>query len=147
MNSAQDRDVRIVSVTEAPSAPSGRPVSPAAARARRYRARKRGEDAPKRKPGPEPRSAAALSKQVDALSMQVDALRHANRRLTAQVAESQKLTPMLRMQRQRFTLAIVGQLLSALRASDPVKDAPALREALRDLGAAIEARHDQWLES
>ena len=54
---------------------------------------------------------------------------------------------MLRMQRQRFTLAIVGQLRSALRAADPVKDAPALREALRDLGAAIEARHDQWLES
>ena len=51
------------------------------------------------------------------------------------------------VRRQRFTLGMAGQLRAALEASDPAKDAPALREALRDLGAAIEARHDQWPES
>jgi hypothetical protein len=116
------------------------PVSPAAARARRYRARKRGEDVPKRKPGPKPRSVAALSREIDALSRE-------NRRLTAEVAESRKLTPMLGMRRQRFTLALAGQLRAALERSDPARDAPALQEALRDLGAAIGARHDQWPKS
>jgi hypothetical protein len=115
-------------------------VSPAAARARRYRARKRGEDVPKRKPGPKPRSVAALSREIDRLTRE-------NRRLAAEVAESRKLTPMLGMQRQRFTLALAGQLRSALERSDPAKDAPALQDALRDLGAAIGARHDQWPKS
>ena len=66
--------------------------------------------------------------------------------MAAEVAESRKLTPMLGMRRQRFTLGMAGQLRAALEASDPAKDAPALREALRDLGAAIEARHDHWAE-
>jgi predicted RNase H-like nuclease (RuvC/YqgF family) len=145
MNYAPDRDartVRVVRLAEASpdrSAPAAAPVSPAAARARRYRARKRGEDVPKRKPGPEPRSVTALSREVDAL-------RRENARLAAEVAESRKLTPMLGMRRQRFTLGMASQLRAALEASDPAKDAPALREALRDLGAAIEARHDHWPE-
>ena len=145
MNSSVDRDartVRVVRLAEASpdrSVPAAAPVSPDAARARRYRARKRGEDVPKRKPGPEPRSVTALSREVDAL-------RRENARLAAEVAESRKLTPMLGMRRQRFTLGMAGQLRAALEASDPAKDAPALREALRDLGAAIEARHDHWPE-
>ena len=145
MNHGQDRDagvrtVRIVEASPDRSVPAAAPLSPAAARARRYRARKRGEDVPKRKPGPEPRSVTALSREVDAL-------RRENARLAAEVTESRKLTPMLGMRRQRFTLGMAGQLRAALEASDPAKDAPALREALRDLGAAIEARHDQWPES
>ena len=150
MNEFPDRDggsgrpVRIAYVTEATADRDGShqtsmvsaPVSPAAARARRYRARKRGEAVPRRKPGPEPRSVTALSREVDAL-------RRENACLAAEVAESRKLTPMLGMRRQRFTLGMAGQLRAALEASDPAKDAPALREALRDLGTAIEARHDQ----
>ena len=100
MNSAVDRDVRAITVVHlAESSPDrgapAAPLSPAAARARRYRARKRGEDVPKRKPGPEPRSVTALSREVDAL-------RRENARLAAEVAESRKLTPMLGMRRQRF---------------------------------------------
>ena len=137
MNYGQDRDagartVRIVEASPDRGAPAAAPVSPAAARARRYRARKRGEDVPKRKPGPELRSVTALSREVDAL-------RRENARLAAEVAESRKLTPMLGMRR-------LPQLRAALEASDPAKDAPALREALRDLGAEIEARHDHWPE-
>ena len=145
MNSAVDRDVRAITVVHlAESSPDrgapAAPLSPAAARARRYRARKRGEDVPKRKPGPEPRSVTALSREVDAL-------RRENARLAAEVVESRKLTPMLGMRRQRFTLGMAGQLRAALEASDPAKDAPALQEALSDLGAAIGARHDQWPKS
>ena len=132
------RTIRIVEAS--PDRGAAAPVSPAAARARRYRARKRGEDVPKRKPGPEPRSVTALSREVDTL-------RRENRRLAAQVAESQKLTPMLGIQRQRFTLAMVGQLRAALGASVPAKDAPELREALRNLVVAIMERHEQWPES
>jgi len=140
-----DRDggARPARTARVPATPAGTvpaPVSPAAARARRYRARKRGEDVPKRKPGPEPRSAESLRREVDAL-------RRENGRLAAQVAESRTLTAVPGMRRQRFALAMVGQLRAALEASDSAKDAPALREALRDLGAAIEARHDQWPES
>ena len=53
---------------------------------------------------------------------------------------------MLGMRRQRFTLGMAGQLRAALEASNPAKDAPALQAALRDLVAAIEARHDHWPE-
>ena len=79
MNLPRDRDagvrtVRIVEVSPDRGAPSAAPLSPDAARARRYRARKRGEDVPLRKPGPEPRSAAALRTEVIAL-------RHQNRLL------------------------------------------------------------------
>ena len=75
MNSPVDRDagvrtIRLVEVSPDRSAPPAAPVSPAAARARRYRARKRGEDVPKRKPGPEPRSASALRTEVIALRHQ-----------------------------------------------------------------------------
>jgi hypothetical protein len=87
------------------------------------------------------------ARSAEALRREVDALRRENGRLAAQVAESRALTAALSMRRQRFTLALVGQLRSAPEASDPAKDAPALREALRDLGAVIEARHDLWRES
>ena len=53
---------------------------------------------------------------------------------------------MLGMRRLRFTLCMAGQLRAALEASNPAKDAPALQAALRDLVAAIEARHDHWPE-
>ena len=84
------------------------PLSPAAARARRYRARQRGEDVPRRKPGPEPRSAAALRTEVIALRRQ-------NRLLAAQLADLQTLRPVLALQRQRFAFTDVGRLRAALR--------------------------------
>ena len=142
MNYPGDRDtgVRTIRIVEAsPDRGAAAPVSPAAARARRYRARKRGRIA-EAQARPEPRSVTALSREVDTL-------RRENRRLAAQVAESQKLTPMLGIQRQRFTLAMVGQLRAALGASVPAKDAPELREALRNLVVAIMERHEQWPKS
>ena len=51
------------------------------------------------------------------------------------------------MRRQRFTLGMASQLRAALAASDPAKDAPELREALRNLVVAIMERHEQWPES
>jgi hypothetical protein len=113
MNCGQDRDagvrtVRIVEASPDRSAPPASPLSPDAARARRYRARKRGEDVPLRKPGPEPRSVSALSREVAALRRQ-------NLLLAAQLADLQTLRPVLRLQRQRFAFTDVGRLRTALR--------------------------------
>ena len=145
MNSPMDRDagvrtIRLVEVSPDRSAPPAAPVSPAAARARRYRARKRGNDVPKRKPGPEPRSASALRTEVIALRRQ-------NRLLAAQLADLRALRPVLDLQRQRFAFTDVGRLRTALSGSDPAQDEPALREELRLLRAEIEERHEYWPES
>ena len=95
---------------------------------------------PKRKPGPEPRSVTALSREVDKLRLQ-------NRLLAAQLAEARTLAPVLHLQRQRFLFTDVGRLRAALEACDPSRDLPALREELGLLRAAIEERHEHWLES
>ena len=116
------------------------PLSPAAAAARRYRARQRGEDVPKRKPDPEARSASALRTEVTALTRQ-------NRLLEAQLADLQTLRPVLALQRQRFAFTDVGRLRTALRGSDPAQDEPALPEELRLLRAEVEERHEHWPES
>ena len=95
---------------------------------------------PKRKPGPVPRSGAALSSEVAALRRQ-------NRLLEAQLADLQTLRPVLALQRQRFAFTDVGRLRTALRGSDPAQDEPALREELRLLRAEIGERHEYWPES
>ena len=95
---------------------------------------------PKRKPGPEPRSASALRTEVIALRRQ-------NRLLAAQLADLQTLRPVLALQRQRFAFTDVGRLRTALRESDPAQDEPALREELRLLRAEIEERYEHWPES
>ena len=116
------------------------PLSPAAARARRYRGRQRGEAVPRRKPGLAPRSEASLRTEVIALRRQ-------NSLLEAQLAEAQALKPVLHLQRQRFLFTDVGRLRSALEFTDPAQDAPALCEELRLLRAEVEERHEHWPES
>ena len=145
MNYGQDRDagartVRIVEASPDRGAPAAVPLSPAAARARRYRARQRGETVPRRKPGPAPRSEASLRTEVIALRRQ-------NALLQAQLADLQTLKPVLHLQRQRFLFTDIGRLRAALRGSDPAHDEPALREELRLLRAEIGERHEHWPES
>jgi hypothetical protein len=115
------------------------PVSPAAARARRYRARKRGQDVPLRKPGPKPKSLTALHSQVSLLTQE-------NRNLRAQLGDAQALPMMMTRQRQGNAAQLARQLTAALGAMNPAKDGPQLREMLRDVAAAIDMRHDQWPE-
>jgi hypothetical protein len=64
----ENRDVRKLRVVRA--AEPKPPASPEAERARRYRARKRGEQIAKRKPGPKPKMETSLREQIRDLERQ-----------------------------------------------------------------------------
>lgn len=114
--------------------------TPAAERARRYRARQRGDDVPRRKPGPVPASPAALRSQAGALARENAILR--------QKLEAAGTVPaMVSRGRQGSARGLAVQLLGQLEHLDPSKDAPDFRETLRDLTAAIDERHDHWPET
>ena len=105
MNSSVDRDARTVRImARRPRIAEHRPPllsprllpAPAATGPQAGRGRAQAQA--------RPASAVGTALLEAALSRQVDALRYENARLAAQVAESRKLTPMLGMRRQRFTL-------------------------------------------
>lgn len=104
----------------------------AAERARRYRARKRGEDVPKRKPGPPPLPASALRARI------LD--------LERQLAQAQLMRGLAEKRRRPSLAVTVVDLLTLLDASDGRRDSPEVQVKLRDVRAAIEARQDLWPE-
>ena len=114
------------------------PRSPAAERARRYRARKRGEDVPLRKPGPEPRSAEALAHQVRDLEAQL--------RETRAALKDAQAVPSTRRIRRGLIADAAKELLARLDANSAANDGPVVRELLRDVLATIDMRHDEWPE-
>ena len=69
----ENRDVRKLRVVRA--AEPKPPASPEAERARRYRARKRGEQVAKRKPGPKPKTETTLHEEIRDLERQNEDLR------------------------------------------------------------------------
>lgn len=104
----------------------------AAERMRRYRARRRGEDVPKLKPGPEPR-ARGLSDAVLA-ELSEDEL-HAWYRLTAWLVTTKQGSQLL----ERFGLQ--APVLGVCETTDtPTYAMPALMHAVH------EAQHAAWLE-
>jgi len=153
MNAAQDdnapRRVTIQVVTrpapERASAPV--PAPPPAPKSRqaqaqaRYRARKRGESVPLRKPGPRAQSREAWQARAFVAERELKNARDELRAL--------KAVPVY--QQQRWSIG-QGQLATAARnllqqlggASDGSDDAPAVREMLRDVLAAVEARYEHW---
>ncbi len=93
-----DDGIRRMRVVRVPGPPS--PKSPGAEAAARYRARKRGENVPKRKPGPKPATAFVLRQQIADLERRLSHSELIRRQLTEQVrrqaptvaAEQQDLT-------------------------------------------------------
>ncbi len=109
-----------------------RPSSNAEA-ATRYRARQRGEQAPKRKPGPKP------TEQTD--------LRFQNRKLQSRIAELELHLRIARQRLDRRTLTVeqaARDLLEVLGRDNPAGDSPERQVLLRDLLVEIEDRHEQW---
>lgn len=109
--------------------------TPAAEAAARYRARKRGEEVTKRKPGPAPKKATERQQEVRDLKARVGELENLLR-----IAES-------RLARRTSTLTmdqLVPELLAVLRRSGPELDNPERRVLLRDLVAEIESRQEEW---
>lgn len=154
MNPAEDNDAeaRVVRIVIAPGH-AGRPspppppappgASPAAQRARRYRARQRGEDVPLLKPGPAPVSRDAWRERALAAEL-------ALRRAEARIASLEAIPAGQRRRRQHRQGLLAGaarELARQLGLVDGRQDAPAVRELLRDVAAAIDARHDLWPES
>lgn len=130
-NDASRRGFRVVRATKPPA-----PKSPAAQASARYRARKRGENTPKRKPGPKPTTASVLREQI--------------RDLTAQIHERDLRVRLLteRLQRQVSTMTVdraAQDLFAVLDRDEPSMDTVERRELLGDVRAAIESRHEHWL--
>lgn len=108
-----------------------------AAAAQRYRARQRGEDVPKKKPGPKPSTITDLRQQ----------LRDRDRRIAELDNLLRIATERLARQRQHLTLpGVAGEMLTVLRRTDPRYDLPEVRVLLCDLVVEIEDRHKHWLE-
>ena len=115
---------------EATARPQPRSNAQAAAR---YRARQRGEEVPKRKPGPKPTG------QTD--------LRLQNRKLHSRITELEGLMRIARQQLDRRTLTVeqaARDLLKVLGRDDPAVDSPERQVLLRDLLVEIEDRQEQW---
>jgi hypothetical protein len=108
-----------------------------AAAAQRYRARQRGEDVPKKKPGPKPSTITDLRQQ----------LRDRERRIAELDNLLRIATERLARQRQCLTLSgVAGEMLIVLRRTNAQYDLPELRVLLRDLVVEIEDRHKYWPE-
>ncbi len=134
MNMAADDDaMRHIRIVRAPEPPP--PKSPGAEAAARYRARKRGENVPKRNPGPKPATVLVLRRQIGDLEAQASARELKLRLLTEQ------------LRRQVSTLTIeraAEDLLRVLARDDPRRDSTERQELLGDVLAAIESRHERW---
>ncbi len=134
MNMPADNDdrrrFRVVGKTEPP-----KPKSPGAEAARRHRARKRGENVPKRKPGPKPSTVFQLRQEIGDLKASVQRLELAKMLLTRQ------------LQRRNSSLTVertAEELLVVLARDDPRRDVPERQELLGNVLAAIESRHEHW---
>lgn len=133
MNMRQDDDaprhLRVVR-TQPP-----KPRTPGAEAARRYRARKRGEPVPKRKPGPKRTTVSDLRQQVRDLNARVE-----DRELQLRI-----LTSRLARRTSTLTIEQVGrELLDVLRRDSPKHDQPERQVLLGDIVAEIESRHEYW---
>ena len=101
--------------------------------AARYRARQRGEEVPKLKPGPKPTGQADLQLQ--------------NRKLHSRISELEMLVRIARQQLDRRTLTVeqaARDLLKVLGRDDAAVDSPERQVLLRDLLVEIEDRQEQW---
>ncbi len=153
MNPSPDRDAPQERTITVRSARPGAPVtiarpdrdaklsqSPEAQRARRYRARKRGENVPVRKPGPAPQSRDYWCDRAQSAEAR---LREARQRLSMY-----ETLPAYKTSRARIVGAQLAgaaeQLRQALAAADPVTDLPAVRDALGSLAAELEERRSRW---
>ena len=120
----------------------GRSMSPAAIRMRRYRARQRGEDVPKRKPGVQATPRDAWRRRAEAAEAELARARE-------QLADARSVPLYVRTRRGREQgeiLQLGRELLDLLNARDGGDYAPQVREGLRDLYAALDERYDQWRE-
>jgi hypothetical protein len=148
MNVAQDDDARrdrlrlvdtpqgtTFRVTHQPSEPVAPAKSASAEAAARYRARKRGEDVPVRKPGPKAKTATDRKQQIRDLEDQLKQVQ-----LMREIAEG-------RLVRRISTLTVeqvAGELLQILKRDDPRRDTSERRVLLGDVVAEIESRHEYW---
>jgi hypothetical protein len=126
------RSLRVV--REQPPPP---PRSSTAEAAARYRARRRGVDVPKRKPGPKPATVATLRQRIRELERQL-ATREGLLRIGAET-----------LRRQISTLTVeqvAGELLDVLTRDDRLaaQDTAERQVLLRDVVAAVEDRQEHW---
>lgn len=125
--------LRVVRAGE-PTKPKRTPNAEAAAR---YRARKRGEDAPRRKRGPARTTVTDLRAQI----------RERDARIRDMELHERLLREQVRRQISTLTVERVAQeLLDVLRRDDPARDTAERRTLLGDVLAEIEDRHQHWRE-
>jgi hypothetical protein len=136
MNMTQDDDApRHLRVVRA--APPRPPKTRGADAAARYRARKRGEPVPKRKPGPKRKTNADLRLQIRDRDTRIKELE-----LYRRILEE-------RLGRRLSTLTVeqvARELLDVLRRDPPERDQAERRVLLGDVVAEIESRHEYWPE-
>lgn len=124
-----------------------KPPSPAAERSRRYRARKRGEPVPKRRPGPPPSGQAGrefrLRDENATLRQELESARLLLRVATERISRRRADTPASSANDVR---GLCRELLGYLDRTDAVADRPEERELLRDVFAALAARDETALE-
>ncbi|MDQ3762608.1 MAG: hypothetical protein M3460_13360 [Actinomycetota bacterium] len=114
--------------------------TPNAEASARYRARKRGEPVPKRKPGPKPPTEWELRQQANELRRQL-----ADQTLLLQFTRDQ-----LARRRNTSTRSlpiIADELITILREQSPRQDSPEDRAALRLLIKELHHRHQLWPRS
>lgn len=130
-----DAPRRLKVVRAEPKKPEQR--SPNAEAAARYRARQRGQEVPKRKPGPKPPRIMELRQQIRELETRL------------QVQELHRRIAEERLARRGSALTIeqvAGELLTVLRRDHARIDTAEQRVLLRDLAVEIEDRHEHWPE-